>query len=264
MGAEGAEFETSWLDLRAPADGRARDPGLKQAALDALAARERPLVVDLACGAGATVAALANHAPPGTRWRLLDFDSVLLARAERRAQTRGLDLEMRLIDLAAPGDGLANALEGADLVTASAFFDLVSSAWIERLLAALPDRAALYAALTYSGRTVWRPAHRDDAAVLDAMNRHQRGDKGFGPALGATAAEALASALAARGRKPVVADSDWRLTSVRDRALIAELSAGIARAAQEMGVDSADWLATRSEVRAAEISHMDVFAPALA
>ena len=46
----------------------------------------------------------------------------------------------------------------------------------------------LYAALSYDGRTTFNPPDPLDAAIVAAVNAHQRTDKGFGPALGPAAA----------------------------------------------------------------------------
>ena len=39
-------------------------------------------------------------------------------------------------------------------------------------------------ALNYDGRIKCAPGDPDDAAIVALVNRHQRTDKGFGPALG--------------------------------------------------------------------------------
>ena len=82
------------------------------------------------------------------------------------------------------------ALDGPlDLVTTSALLDLVSAEWLDRLIVeAAARRLPVYAALTYDGRTVIEPAGVLDSEILAGFNAHQRTDKGFGPALGPTAA----------------------------------------------------------------------------
>lgn len=224
-------FSSDWLRLRAPADDRARDPALRAAAAAAVRDRDRdrdaPLIVDLGAGSGASFRALSPHLPAGARWRLIDNDARLLAEAKARAGPAAV--ETRAADLADP-NALAAALEGADLVTASAFFDLVSAAWVATLLDALPASAALYAALTYDGREDWRPAATEDASALALFHADMRRDKGFGPALGPDASEALTAALSARGRPVAVADSAWRLEAPRDAALIDALAGSTADA----------------------------------
>jgi hypothetical protein len=112
-----------------------------------------------------------------------------------------------------------------DLITASALLDLVSADWLDRL-AGLRARlcCALYVALTYNGRIGWEPADPFDGLALNAVNRHQRGDKGFGPALGPDAAPTLARML---GRGADVGRSDWRL-GPGDRAMQRALIRGYA------------------------------------
>ncbi len=110
-----------------------------------------------------------------------------------------------------------------DLVTTSALLDLVSAEWLERLaVEAAARRLPVYAALTYQGRATLEPAEPFDLEIVAAVNRHQRRDKGFGPALGPEAAAARGARLRARrlhgraaarptgcsGRK--IARSSWR------------------------------------------------------
>ena len=67
-------FSSSWLTLREPYDRRARNA----AVLDAVAswAAQRPSVaaVDLACGLGSTLRAVAERLPRRQSWRLVDND----------------------------------------------------------------------------------------------------------------------------------------------------------------------------------------------
>src|SRR5205085_9720641 len=108
--------------------------------------------------------------------------------------------------------------EDADLVTMSALLDLVSAAWLDRLVAALARlQRPLYAALSYDGEVALTPASRHDASVIAAVNRHQLTDKGFGPALGPGAAGIAPESLRRHGFAVVEGRSDWRLgTEARD------------------------------------------------
>jgi hypothetical protein len=144
-------------------------------------------------------------------------------RASRLAWTyRRLDLARDLERLEA---------ERPDLISASALLDLVAEPWLARL-AALRARAdaALHVVLTYDGRIGWDPPDPTDAAVAGLVNRHQRTDKGFGPALGPDAVPALRRLLADAPGELLVARSDWRLCP-RDREIQSALLAGYAEAA---------------------------------
>jgi hypothetical protein len=151
-----------------------------------------------------------------------------------------------------------------DLVTAAAFFDLVSAQWIADFCGALSQRhLPLYTVLTYNGEEKWTPAHAHDAAMLAAFHSHQRSDKGFGPAAGPAAIKALREALEAHGYTVITDASPWRMDS-GDARLIAELATGSARAAIDSGQVSestaAEWLAARRNADACRIGHVDLFA----
>ena len=92
-------------------------------------------------------------------------------------------------------------IDRIDLITISALLDLVSEAWLDRFAGNVAARALpVYAALTYDGRIDLSPctirSMRPSSAVVNA---HQRTDKGFGPALGPSAAAAAISGFEALG-----------------------------------------------------------------
>lgn len=252
-------FTQAWLDLRAPADAAARDARLLAAAAAHVSAVKEPVVVDLGSGTGASVAAFAGAAPSGTRWRLIDNDLALLDCAARRF---GPSVEICLADLGALE---ALPIDDAQLVTASALFDLMPPGWIERLadrLAAM--RTGIYAALSYEGRLAWEPPMPADARIVAAFNAHQRRDKGLGPAAGPEGAARLAAALRQRGFAVETGPSPWHLGAER-AALHRELVAGIAAAAAEMGAEGAErWAQARRAASfsgsACVVGHVDVLA----
>jgi hypothetical protein len=65
--------------------------------------------------------------------------------------------------------------------------------------------------LSYDGRAACDPAEPEDTEVLELFNRHQRGDKGFGPALGPAAPRRASEALQRLGYRVTARPSDWRL-----------------------------------------------------
>jgi hypothetical protein len=272
-------FSTEWLALREPADHRARNSGLRDQVMAAFAQRDYLSVVDLACGTGSNLRGLAPYLPSRQSWRLVDNDSDLLAAAEKALVAWADRLESRdplillkegcriavsfaRIDLSA---ALGSALDGGfDLVTAAAFFDLASPAFIETFCTELTKRKLpLYTILTYSGEEIWPPPHEADAAILRAFHLHQENDKGFGNAAGPRATSLLQKGFEARGYQVAMAQSPWRLTHL-DRRLVEALADGIAAAAIETGLvrtpTAEDWRNVRFAAESCEIGHSDLFA----
>ena len=249
-------FSADWLALREPADHAARDRGLLAAATDA--AGSQPVIVDLGCGTGSTIRAFQGHLAGPVRWELVDNDADLLTHA---AQAAAGDVKTHQIDLR---DLEALPLDRASLVTASALLDLCSRDWVEKLATRLASRRLpFYAALNYDGVMEWTPADPADAGITQAFNRHQRQDKGLGPALGPDAADVIAEIFAAAGYRVLQADSPWRLAPDQ-AALHLELLQGIARAADEAGAAEARaWGARRAaavERTHCRIGHRDILA----
>jgi SAM-dependent methyltransferase len=239
-------FDKSWLAIREPADREARAQPLVDALSHHLQAKaDSPSLLDIGCGTGSTYRTLSPLVPTETRWHLLDYDPQLLIEAEKQI---GPSASVRfrhhdLNDL----DGLP--LEGVSVVTASALFDLCSADFCDRFVERLTgEKTGLYAALNYDGVMAWSEAHPLDGKVVENFNRHQRLDKGFGPALGPDATEHLSRLLGGRGYTVEIAKSPWQL-GPEHHALQAELLNGIRQPVTEIGsISSAEleeWLAFR-------------------
>jgi SAM-dependent methyltransferase len=249
-------FSADWLALREPADHAARDRALLAAA--GQAAGSRPVIVDLGCGTGSTIRAFAGALAGQAEWRLVDNDADLLERAAHATDGKVTTHRIDLRDLA------ALPLDGATLVTASALLDLCSRDWVEDLARRLARLGLpFYAALNYDGVMHWTPAdHRDDA-VTQAFNRHQRGDKGLGPALGPDAPAAIETIFTKAGYRVQQADSPWTI-GPDQAALHHQLLQGIADAAAEAGAtDAPAWGAARVAAvggSMCHIGHRDILA----
>jgi hypothetical protein len=282
-------FSAEWLGLREPFDAAARAPSLVAELATHLerSSNEAPLeVLDLGAGAGSNFRHLAPLLGGLQRWRLADNDAKLLdaalaatgswagargAEALRARNTlsvgaRGLTchIETRLVDLA---DLTAVELPKAGLVTAAALLDLVSQDWLDTLAhRCRAARSAVAFALTYDGRTTIEPAEPEDALVLSLFNRHQRLDKGFGPALGPAAPRAAEDTFEAHGYELRAATSDWVIGG-KEHAMQLALLDGWLGAALEIAPESraaltgwherrrAHVLTGRSELR---VGHVDL------
>lgn len=283
-------FAATWLALREPFDHAARSATLTRQLADFLreagaGTASRPLrILDLACGTGSTLRYLAPRLGGVQQWTLVDNDPELLAslaQPSSQPSSHGMATRPALapacLDLAAEVERLP--FRDVDLVTASALLDLVSAEWLDRLLAGASTGPrvsgagrrlpAMLLALSYDGQIAWQPPHADDNWVTDLFNRHQRGDKGFGPALGPTAAEQAAQSLQMAGYRLATASSPWRLGPA-DVAVQREFLGGMASAARAMAVavDAArlqSWVERRETwlaqgVSAVEVGHQDLLA----
>jgi SAM-dependent methyltransferase len=285
MSGEG--FSADWLRQREPFDARARDGAAERLHLSARLAPLRPdpgnpwRVIDLACGTGANLRWLAPRLGGTQEWLVADHDAALLRRWPERL---GL-----LADAAVPGDPLVFAGPGfqaaivrrqidlaqqldalpwhaAHLVTASALLDLVSAAWLHRVVAAsAAARVALLFSLSVDGRHGWSPADPMDATVMRLFGAHQRRDKGFGPALGAGAAAVLR-----RGYRVFSARSDWVLegrngpqAAALQRALVDGMAAAATEQDPALALPLQAWRQRRlalADAGSLRVGHVDLLA----
>lgn len=246
-------FTLEWLALREAADVAARAVAVTRRAVDALP-QGVVKAVDLATGTGSNVRYLAPHLPAQQDWWLVDSDERLLA----QVRAGSVPFETKCVDLS--GANLGAVVEGRDLVTASALLDLVSERW----LASLADRcrlagAVVLFALTYNGQMDFSPREDADEEVRTLVNRHQRTDKGFGPALGPDAPARAEALLAGHGYRVTRAPSNWVL-GPDQRELQQQLIDGWAHAAIAIEPTAsermADWRSRRHAHVAAGHSHV--------
>lgn len=272
------EFSAAWLRLREAVDLRSRNGAVAEALGQSFASSSRVRVMDIGCGTGSNLRATAPSLGSDQEWTLLDNDVALLNLASQtlghwadKANTypgrlmlgkggKQITVRFRQVDAAADPGGLLG--DGADLVTASAFFDLTSERFIRAFAASVIQQgAAFHSVLTFDGRQSWSPGHAADASVHAAFNVHQATDKGFGPAAGPQASAILGQVFATAGYRTVTGDSAWHLAS-EDRALMEELNHAVAAAAAETGLVEpstiAGWLAWRRS--RAIVGHCDILA----
>lgn len=271
-------FSPEWLMLREPADHEARSVILRNQLQTRLGDRPNIDIVDLGCGTGSNLRALAPHLGATQNWRLVDYDPALLDAA--RAALTGwadsareqdgvfvLQKDRKTISVVFDRVDLAVDLEKLlarrpDLVTAAAFFDLVSPAWIARFCEALAaHRLAFFTALTYDGLDRWLPPHPADEAMQRAFHAHQGTDKGFGKAAGPQASHLLQEHLTRRRYRVVMEPSPWKLGATQ-RALMNALSDGFANAVAETAMVPAEtvdsWRAARRAAVSCEVGHYDL------
>lgn len=275
-------FSPEWLALREPADHRARHQTLQHQVctrLEVLARTEQRAVrmIDLGCGSGSNLRALAGSLPDQQQWTLVDYDPLLLEAARTaiidwadrivaEQPVLRLSKNNKTIEVSFVKVDLALDIETvlgwpADLITAAAFFDLVAEPWLVRFCKAL--RTPLYTVLTYDGHEQWLPPHPSDSSILKAFHAHQKTDKGFGVAAGPEAAGILQRELQLRRFEVTLAPSPWQIDQ-SETALIQALATGSAAAVREthlISVQDVDqWLAARRKAEHCTVGHWDILA----
>lgn len=277
------EFSAQWLSLREPVDHAARSPKVRDAMLADLGKRHGKSltglrVLDIGCGSGSNLRALAPLLGHAQQWTLVDYDPALLSAARvalkdwsdtvvaEQAQSLSLIRGDARIEVSFVAADLSAELETVlakpvDLVTASALFDLVSSDWVDRFSALLA--APLYAVLSYDGLMRWEPAQPNDELVCAAFNAHQASDKGFGVALGPRSGQYLAKVLGNRGFDVTIDKSPWQIDALPSP-FHDMLASGIAQAVSETGQMQAHaldaWLAAAKVARRCVVGHDDIYA----
>ena len=268
-----SSFSADWLDLREPVDAMSRNPASTAELLAWRQTHDRLSVLDLGSGTGANCRYLAPLLGGQQHWVLIDHDPALMARGQELLgrwagkQPSNLNLEWRRLDLVLDWEQLD--LPDVHLVTASALLDLVSAAWLERLADHCRKwRTAVFVTLSYDGTISWEPTLERDEDLRERINRHQRTDKGFGPALGPDASATLAIVLRKLGYQVTLRPSPWRLGPTHAALQTTLLEGWLAAARQiDPGADSEldDWAIRRRRLIERgtswlHVGHWDLFA----
>lgn len=256
-----SKFDLNWLNLREPVDALARDQHLLEKTAKFVKSTKRQSIIDMGSGTGSTYRAIAPLIPRA-RWRLIDHDKHLLQEAARR-HSHNNHIVYQTADL---NDLTSLLLRQADLVSASALFDLCSKEFMIRLADELSRfKIGLYAALNYNGEIMFDTPHPDDPIMVELFNDHQRSDKGFGPALGPESASTLTTLFTRTGYEVELARSDWTIdeNAVELHQLFVD---GLASAVIETGMLERDRIMKWLEFRIAKagtkclVGHCDILA----
>ncbi|RMB60341.1 class I SAM-dependent methyltransferase [Tessaracoccus antarcticus] len=191
---------SDWLSLRRAADETARQASVAALpALDAhLSSRLGPgtavTVCDLGAGTGANMAWLAPRLAVRQRWTLVDRDEDLLHQVPTAAPS---DAVLGVRRIAAELEDLQHddaAGTPADLVTCSAFLDVLTVGQVRELAAfvARIGAAALFS-LSVTGVVRMDPVLELDSRLNDVFNAHQVRHGLAGPGATAVAAQVLCS-----------------------------------------------------------------------
>jgi SAM-dependent methyltransferase len=219
--------EPDWLDLREPADRRARSTELAEELAAAL--RPGPVrILDVGCGSGATTRWLAPLLPGPQEWTLLDRDPALLALVpERTADVRDRDgglvtCSTRRAEVTAL---TARDLATTSAVTASALIDVLTADEVDGLAATCAAaRVPALLTLSVTGRVEVDPSDpadpEIDADVAAAFDAHQCRTVAGRQLLGPDASVVAADAFRRHGMAVRTAETPWRLGD-GDRALTA-------------------------------------------
>ena len=261
-------FASDWLALREPLDHVSRNLEVFGEMRSYLSRYEMPRILDLAGGTGSTIRGFQRLGFNKAYWWVVDSDADLLKQATR--MTPGSNTEFDCRDVTSIQEIVSDFKP--DLVTTSAFLDLVSEEWMCHLADALAvARIPFYSALTYNGQVGFSPRMNLDDVVIELVNEHQLGDKGFGPALGPGAVRKLEEVFKNTGYSITSGPSDWIIGSGYED-LCNELLGGWADAAtqlrEEKVLDFEHWLKQRRQIAESNqhqkwevsVGHTDVFA----
>ena len=282
-------FSERWLKLREPADHAARSGVLTEQLISwaAESGKKALRILELGSGTGSNIRYLMPHLGHNQQWTVLDNDANLIAHlplalkpwadinnALLKLESNQLFIEhqnfsaeitCRVSDIAA---NIQNLCEGkTDLITASALLDLTSAQWLDNLANIVnTHRCASLFALNYDGSIQWQPLLDSDSTVTKLLNAHQLSEKGFGKALGPSAGQHYADALAALNHRVICKRSGW-LIEPQSNDLQAAIIDGWKEAAIEQSVSDEplinDWHTTRAQAirqkqSTLRVGHVDV------
>jgi len=260
-------FSANWLALREPADHASINAMTRARLCSYFQDRDHLKIVDLGSGTGSNLRCLAPYLNANRQlkqsWLLVDNDEALLSQATHKP-LQNITVHRARHDLS--NGNLEGIINDADLVTASALFDLISPNIITKMASQIiANGQVFYTVLTYDGIASWLPEHPLNATMRQHFNTHQQTDKGFGAAAGPSATTCLEKAFEAASYEIIRAPSPWILSGEYN-ALRFAVDEGWAQAVRETGklqepkID--DWLSCRRRAQNAVtiVGHEDILA----
>lgn len=288
---QSAQFEAAWLHERYRFDAAARCRRVQAAAVAHLTGRLRLRVLDLGAGLGANTRYYATALPCDQEWTLLEHDPTLAEQCQtaltvwaeeqgwhaRRTAAHSLRidggdkcLEIRVVHGTVQHMGRAVSLDGVDVVTANALFDLFSVAQFRALTAQLAlRRIPLLTTLNYTAMA-FAPPVAEDEYFLRLYEQHMTREQAWGQAMGPQCADCMRTVLASLGYTVRHGTSVWTVAETDQAMLRAML--GFMQAAIPSVVSSAEalhafhaWLAAKNHLIAQRrlrlrVHHVDLFA----
>ncbi|MEP2943531.1 MAG: class I SAM-dependent methyltransferase [Hyphomicrobiales bacterium] len=253
-------FSAEWLALREPIDHAARNDDIINALNILFEGKKTIRLTDIGSGTGSTIRALTPTLESAIAWHLVDNDPALLNIAQKEAA--GADVITSHADLSLSLDAIFS--QPTDLITTSAFLDLVSEDWISGFVDAVVERRLpFYAALNYDGRAGALPPLTDDEIILAAFNTHQKTDKGLGPALGPDAAHTAMACFEKAGYEITHGLSDWQAGpdhAAFQKMLLDGWRGAASEIRPDLKTDFDDWFAKRlSLIEEADTTGASVF-----
>ncbi|WP_345545049.1 SAM-dependent methyltransferase [Microbacterium jejuense] len=225
---------SSWLALRAAADGASRSQVLAAALAELLPAAPVELH-DLGAGTGAMTRWLAPQLPGPQRWVLHDGDAAIFEHLDLRSVVDDAGRPV-LVDTTVEHLGLlpVGAFRGAAGVTASALLDVLTRDEAARIVdACVEARAPALFSLSVTGQVTLDPPHPDDAAFGAAFNDHQRREADGRRMLGPEAVPVLGLRFAEAGWHVHREATPWRLGAADAELLVSWLEGWVGAAVEQ-------------------------------
>ena len=203
------EFQNKWLNLRETVDRNSRNKRILYLINKFFKNKKNIRTVDLGSGAGSNYRFLKSRLLNNQYWSFVDIShqSTNYFKKNIKLSSKIKKTIFKIVDL-------INNLEKINfndynLVTGSAFLDILPKTWFKNFYKLNLDTAIVYFALNYNGNFKFFPKHKDDKKILNIFNKDQKSDKGIGEvAVGPDCTE-LINKVFKRSHKTYVLDSTW-------------------------------------------------------
>ena len=203
------EFQNKWLNLRETVDRNSRNKRILYLINKFFKNKKNIRIVDLGSGTGSNYRFLKSQLLNNQYWFFVDIShqSTNYFKKNIKLSSKIKKTNFKIVDA-------INNLEKINfndynLVTGSAFLDILPKTWFKNFHKLNVDTEIVYFALNYNGNFKFFPKHKDDKRILNIFNKDQKSDKGIGEvAVGPDCTE-LINKVFKRTHKTYVLDSRW-------------------------------------------------------
>ena len=203
------EFQNKWLNLRESIDRNSRNQKILYLINNFYKNNSHIKIIDLGSGTGSNYRFLKSRLSNNQYWSFVDisYQSTSFFKKNIKYSSKIKKTNFKIVD--AINNLNKIKFNEYNLVTGSAFLDILPNKWFKKFHRLNADTEIVYFALNYDGNFKFLPKHKDDKKIVNIFNKDQKSDKGIGELAVGPNCTSIIKKVFKTTHKTFVLDSTW-------------------------------------------------------
>ena len=203
------EFQNKWLNLRESIDRNSRNQKILYLINNFYKNNSHIKIIDLGSGTGSNYRFLKSRLSNNQYWSFVDisYQSTSFFKNNIKYSSKIKKTNFKIVD--AINNLNKIKFNEYNLVTGSAFLDILPKKWFKKFHRLNADTEIVYFALNYDGNFKFFPKHKDDKKIVNIFNKDQKSDKGIGELAVGPNCTSIIKKVFKTTHKTFVLDSTW-------------------------------------------------------